>query len=547
MRKILKPILSAMLFLILLACTITAVDKLNAKAETLNTYDFLNISESESLNFIEEFDIEVPVEIRQSSDFASITQNLIKLSASSRDYRFVYNYGAMQTYAEEIQEVVKRYAVYDDVSLLSSTAYELQYNTVKNDRGEWVTSGGAYDARWANYNCYAYAINRIEQPNFYSTSKQYQPGDMSNSGGFSLTISIADLANVIKNDLLAMGYCNVLLSTAVPSVDDGQELICVRRGDSDYHFMHYDSETNAWYHKLGYSAVLKYNSVPNNSDIWYGESSSENGESKILNPFTLVQISYDSTIYYIKYDVNDVAISDNTSNLSYALNVQAKKDSILQINNSSYSKYYSFSINATNSFEAELYDDEMELVESYEGTSVQFYKSLVGNVYYLKLNYSSVRSSGNINIVISAHAHTYSYTSTGMGHTASCSVCGYTITTSHTYSSHYCTGCGEYTTLHDYDRNYSWVDGTQHSVQCSCGDITTQPHAVRSGRTICLLCGGRAIIGLEDFGPQSLTYVSQNGSYILQSGVVVLVEEDVTTYLEGKLIFYRQDSLPNVA
>lgn len=542
MKKSFKPILLATLFLILSVCTITAVGKLNAKAETLNAYDFLNISESESLNFIEEFDIEAPVEIRQSSDFASLTQNLIKLSASSRDYRFVYNYGAMQTYAEAIQEVVKRYAVYDDVSLLSSTTYELQYNTVKNNRGEWVTSGGAYDTRWENYNCYAYAINRIEQPQFYSSGLyiQYQPGNMSGSGGFSSTISIADFANIIKNDLLAIGYTNVLLSTTIPSIDEGQELICVRRGDFDYHFMRYDGATNAWYHKPGKTAVLKYNYIPNNNMLWYTEGSLHGLEAS-------GDTIYDSTIYFIKYDLNDVAVSGNTSNLSYALNVQAKKDSILKINNSSYSKYYSFTISATNSFEVELYDDEMELVESYEGTSVQFYKSLVGNVYYLKLNYSSVRSSGNINIVISAHAHIYTYTSTGTGHTASCNVCGYVITTSHTYSSHYCTGCGEYTTLHDYDRNYSWIDGAQHSAQCSCGDITTQPHAVRSGRTICLLCGGRVIIGLEDFGPQSLTYVSQNGSYILQSGIVVLAEEDITTYLEGKLIFYRQDDLSSAA
>lgn len=542
MKKSFKPILLATLFLILSVCTITAVGKLNAKAETLNAYDFLNISESESLNFIEEFDIEAPVEIRQSSDFASLTQNLIKLSASSRDYRFVYNYGAMQTYAEAIQEVVKRYAVYDDVSLLSSTTYELQYNTVKNNRGEWVTSGGAYDTRWENYNCYAYAINRIEQPQFYSSGLyiQYQPGNMSGSGGFSSTISIADFANIIKNDLLAIGYTNVLLSTTIPSIDEGQELICVRRGDFDYHFMRYDGATNAWYHKPGKTAVLKYNYIPNNNMLWYTEGSLHGLEAS-------GDTIYDSTIYFIKYDLNDVAVSGNTSNLSYALNVQAKKDSILKINNSSYSKYYSFTISATNSFEVELYDDEMELVESYEGTPVQFYKSLVGNVYYLKLNYSSVRSSGNINIVISAHAHIYTYTSTGTGHTASCNVCGYVITTSHTYSSHYCTGCGEYTTLHDYDRNYSWIDGAQHSAQCSCGDITTQPHAVRSGRTICLLCGGRVIIGLEDFGPQSLTYVSQNGSYILQSGIVVLAEEDITTYLEGKLIFYRQDDLSSAA
>ena len=38
--------------------------------------------------------------------------------------------------------------------------------------------------------------------------------------------------------------------------------------------------------------------------------------------------------------------------------------------------------------------------------------------------------------------------------------------------------------------------------------------------------------------------VSVNGSYILPSGIVVLVEEDVEAYFAGTLVFYEKENLP---
>ena len=44
--------------------------------------------------------------------------------------------------------------------------------------------------------------------------------------------------------------------------------------------------------------------------------------------------------------------------------------------------------------------------------------------------------------------------------------------------------------------------------------------------------------------PFRITKVSVNGSYILPSGIVVLVDEDVEAYLNGTLVFYDKDDLP---
>ena len=38
--------------------------------------------------------------------------------------------------------------------------------------------------------------------------------------------------------------------------------------------------------------------------------------------------------------------------------------------------------------------------------------------------------------------------------------------------------------------------------------------------------------------------VTANGSYILPSGIVVLVDEDIEAYLNGTLVFYDNDDVP---
>ncbi len=146
------------------------------------------------------------------------------------------------------------------------------YNKVQDANGNWVTSGGVFNPKWYNYNCYAFSINRAEQPNFYSTGRQYQPGDMSDAGTFGDCSNINQLGKIICADLVAMGYSNISLSSSIPTINSSQELICVRmKYDADYHFMRYDIDTNAWYHKPGTTAVLKYNYVPSNDRLWYTE------------------------------------------------------------------------------------------------------------------------------------------------------------------------------------------------------------------------------------------------------------------------------------
>ncbi len=152
----------------------------------------------------------------------------------------------------------------------------LQDSLVQNESGNWVSSDGKWNSRWANYNCYAFAIERFETPNTYSTDKQYQPGDMCQSQSNIDYQSANFIANIVKQDLVAIGYSesSILISTTLPTISNNQELICVRTAIPslfngwDYHFMRYDSKTNAWYHKPGPTAVLKYKYTPSNNRNW---------------------------------------------------------------------------------------------------------------------------------------------------------------------------------------------------------------------------------------------------------------------------------------
>ena len=402
------------------------IDNGYVKANALEQNNIENLTESEALEFVTKYNIDLPSGISDST-IGGITRSIILECYNNPNIEFIYNYDEMQEYAYNIKEIVSLLLNDYGVSVASTTNYSLQYNKVKNSSGNWVTSGGTYDTRWQNYNCYAYSINRIEQPHYYNTNWQYQPGDMSGTGSFDNSQSISVLANVVKNDLLAMGYTNVVLYTSIPTLPIGnEELICVRQGQSDYHFMHYDKIENAWLHKPGNTAVLKYNYTPNNSMIWYGEYSFYGSEESNTS------LTYDSNIYFIKYNKPLVNIS-NGNTLSTTLNIQQAKDSILEINNSTNGNISIF-LYSGNSISVNLYNDEMDLVNTYTGNNLTFSTTGAHKKYYIRVNFVSSSSSGNISISMSHHSHSYSYTSiSSTQHRGSCS-CGHSFVGDHIWT-----------------------------------------------------------------------------------------------------------------
>lgn len=97
---------------------------------------------------------------------------------------------------------------------------------------------------------------------------------------------------------------------------------------------------------------------------------------------------------------------------------------------------------------------------------------------------------------------------------------------------------------HSYTDHYTWQSIGLHKSYCRCDSYVTSYHVVAPGSlvgpdgyTICMLCRGRAPVGNLLSVPEGLAH-TDNGSYILPNGTIVLVEEDVEAYLAGTLEFY---------
>lgn len=98
----------------------------------------------------------------------------------------------------------------------------------------------------------------------------------------------------------------------------------------------------------------------------------------------------------------------------------------------------------------------------------------------------------------------------------------------------------EYITTEEY--TYTWLNNTQHRRKCDCSGTVTEGHAISedafnngSQTATCLLCGGVATIGFIQ--NSNIIKVSDNGSYILSNGIVVLKEVDISPYLNHTLVF----------
>ena len=169
---------------------------------------------------------------------------------------------------------------------------------------------------------------------------------------------------------------------------------------------------------------------------------------------------------------------------------------------------YDFTISSSSALEVTLYDSDFSEINVLPTATnggltktFSYYLSVV--TYYLQSNYVSSTVSGTISVSIDGEPHTHSYGDT-----------------------------------------YLWKDGTTHFSKCECGLFITEAHVVLSTTSNkCLLCNGSVDHGLVEININSsqVRMITVNGSYILPNGVIVLVYEDLKTYLNGTLIFYDKN------
>ncbi len=121
------------------------------------------------------------------------------------------------------------------------------------------------------------------------------------------------------------------------------------------------------------------------------------------------------------------------------------------------------------------------------------------------------------------------------------------------------TSLGSYTIkasnhTHSYT-TWKYLNNISHIESCTCGitGTATGAHVVPlnppvNGLVNCLLCNHKitsgdivVIPGLNTIGVNQVTV---NGSYKLPNGIILLADEDMQSYFNGTLIFYKKDELP---
>lgn len=95
---------------------------------------------------------------------------------------------------------------------------------------------------------------------------------------------------------------------------------------------------------------------------------------------------------------------------------------------------------------------------------------------------------------------------------------------------------------------YEKINEYSHRAYCECGKEWTEPHVIESGSytgvnkyAICLGCRALVTVGMTIHPTTSDLLRTENGSFILPNGVIVLVREDIEAYFAGTLEFYYPD------
>lgn len=186
-------------------------------------------------------------------------------------------------------------------NITQSISFTLEYsevwngNSLNDPNGTWLNTGGYWTDSYLNYNCYSFAIGKTDCPRY--------PGihlDISEDQYYE-TYNIEQMAYLVEGDLLVLGtYEDISVWDSRPTIQENQTLICVRRGDYDFHFMIYDSEKDYWMHKPSNTAPLRFCYDPEDI-VWNNEQSDHGLCYNFYDLNEWYRLIYDSDIYYITY------------------------------------------------------------------------------------------------------------------------------------------------------------------------------------------------------------------------------------------------------
>lgn len=256
------------------------------------SYTLSEMSEENCIDFIIENSVDIPNEFIANPELGEFVKHIIQSAEANPECPIVFNNNVSYRFAEDIRAAVLDHY---DLSILPSLSYTTPNSSpilTSSQQNEFFYWENGYEA----FNCYAFAIERTEDPSEYSTAYQYQPGDFALTGSFWTVNTILELAEVVKDDLEFLGY-NVSLHTQFTNPGANEKLIAIRwTPGRDFHFMKYNPNDEYWYHKPGWTSVLRFLGAQSNNDPWLHEGFYPNGEEFIDSYY-----NYTSDIYYIRY------------------------------------------------------------------------------------------------------------------------------------------------------------------------------------------------------------------------------------------------------
>ena len=275
-----KKLLCMIMVVVMMALVLPPVS-----AQTLTSSEpkqiLSEMSEQECISFLKNHNIEIPDDYEDELVWGPFIQSVIASVENDSDCLFSYNYSVTQEFAEAIRNAVNEYYG------IKNAGSKSESNT-KGTRAflQDSTMLGAWMDQYRSYNCYAYAIGQYTWR---------EPGFMNANSGFSVSMGIGAMANLVVNDLQSLGYPNATASSSMPNADNlctNQHLICIRKGTVDFHLMKYNNGN--WDHKPGSSQPLRYKYTPDYVRVWTNEGAMYN------EPYS-GNTTYDSVIYYITY------------------------------------------------------------------------------------------------------------------------------------------------------------------------------------------------------------------------------------------------------
>lgn len=143
---------------------------------------------------------------------------------------------------------------------------------------------GSWRDSYLRYNCYAYALNMRDRIGI---------GDYSNQVWKSW-MSVSHTADIVIDDLRNMGFTSYKTYRAGDKIYARADVIALRVGPDDYHFMKDVYRERDWEHKPGSSQPLSWNYSSPESRVW-------TNEAVIDGRYYPENTRYDSHVVYIYY------------------------------------------------------------------------------------------------------------------------------------------------------------------------------------------------------------------------------------------------------